>query len=129
MTHEQYIDCLIACLVGNLLHVAMKILSLSKDYKKANMDFSILSYIKDDKYGLITDLGASFILVFLADEWMGDLGNYAIGKMKSIFVFVGFSGSYVILQMMSVAKEKFRKAVDEKSNIADGVNQDNIKID
>jgi hypothetical protein len=36
-----------------------------------------------------------------------------------MFVFIGFTGSYVILQLMSVAKKKFRNAVDYKTTISD----------
>ncbi len=121
MTHEQYFDCLIACLVGNFLHICFKIFSLNKDHKKANMDFSIGSYLKDDKWALLMDFASSFALVFLADERLGDLGSYAISKIKSIFVFIGFTGSYVILQAMSVAKKKFRATVDQKTNELDQI--------
>jgi len=119
MTHEQYLQCVIACLIGNIIHLFFKIRSLAKDHKIANLEFSFPQYIKDDKWAIIMDFVSSFGLVYIADEWLGDLGSYAIGKMKSIFVFVGFSGSYVILQSMSVAKSKFRKAVDFKTNKSD----------
>jgi hypothetical protein len=36
-----------------------------------------------------------------------------------MFVFIGYTGSHVILQLMSVAKKKFRLAVDYKTNISD----------
>jgi len=120
MTHEQWFDCLLACLVGNGLHVCFKIFSLNKDYKKANMEFSFAQYIRDDKWALLMDVAASFALVYLADEWLSEIGNYALNKIKSVFVFIGFTGSYVILQAMSVAKKRFRTVVDAKSNIADG---------
>jgi hypothetical protein len=84
------------------------------------MEFSFIQYIKDDKWALLMDFVASVVLVYLADEWLGELGNYALNKIKSVFVFIGFTGSYVILQAMSVAKKRFRTVVDAKSNIADG---------
>ena len=121
MTHAQHYEMVVACLIGNLLHVCFKIYSLNKDYKKANIDFSVMTYLSDDKWGLIMDVAASFALVYLAEEWLGDLGNYAFSKIKSIFVFVGFTGSYVILQAMSVAKKRFRQIVDEKTNKADNI--------
>jgi len=119
MTHEQYIDCLIFCLIGNVLHVIMKIRSLAKDHKGSNLDFSWRGYLRDDKWALIFDLGTSVTLVFLADEWMGDLGSYALGKLKTVFFFVGFTGSYIVLQATSVAKEKYRQAVKFKTNKSD----------
>lgn len=118
MTHQIYFQCVIACLIGNLLHIAFKVRSLAVDHKIANLQFSIGKYISNDKWALIVDAGASFALVYLADEWL-DFDERILGKIKSIFVFVGFTGSYVILQAMSVAKKKFRNAVDFKTNKSD----------
>jgi len=118
MTHELYIQCVIACLIGNILHVAFKILSMAQDHKVANLQFSVRTYLRDDKWALIVDAAASFALVYLIDEWI-DFGPPIAGKVKSIFVFVGFTGSYVILQLMSVAKSNFRKAIDFKTDKAD----------
>lgn len=118
MTHEIYYQCVLACLIGNLLHIAFKVRSLAVDHKIANLQFSVGKYIKDDKWALIVDAASSFALVYLADEWL-DFDERILGKIKSIFVFVGFTGSYVVLQVMSVAKRKFRSAVDFKTNKSD----------
>jgi len=67
------------------------------------------------------DVFASFAVVYLIDEFL-EMDSRLIGKIKTIFVFVGFTGSYVILQIMSVAKSNFRKAVDYKTNQADAAN-------
>lgn len=123
MTHELYFQCVIACLIGNIIHIAFKVRSLAVDHKVANLQFSLGTYLKDDKWALIVDALSSFGLVFVADEWL-DMDPRIISKIKTIFVLVGFSGSYVILQLMSVAKSKFRQAVDfktTKSDISDGV--------
>jgi hypothetical protein len=108
----------IATIIGNVLHVLYKILSLSKDHKVANIEFSLIGYLKDDKWALLVDLVSSFALVFIAEEWL-DFDSRIAGKIKSIFVFVGFTGSFVIIELMSVATAKLRKAVDYKTNIAD----------
>lgn len=118
MTTELYIQCAIACVIGNILHVLVKILSLQKDHKVANLEFSVGKYLKEDKWALAVDVVASLVMVYLVDELL-DLDGRLIGKIKTIFVFVGFSGSYVILQIMSVAKSNFRKAVDFKTTKAD----------
>ncbi len=118
MTHQLYIQCVIACLIGNVLHVCFKILSLWKNHKKANLQFSIGSYLNDDKVPLIVDLLSSFAVVYIIDEWFS-FNEFIIGKIKSIFVFVGFTGSYVIMLLMSVSERKFRSAIDYKTDIAD----------
>lgn len=118
MTHELYFQCVIACLIGNIIHIAFKVRSLAVDHKVANLQFSLGTYLKDDKWALIVDALSSFGLVFVADEWL-DMDPRILSKIKTIFILVGFSGSYVILQLMSVAKSKFRKSVDWKTNLAD----------
>jgi len=100
------------------MHVAWKIYSLSIDHKKANLKFSVFGYFADDKWALMVDVFFSFALVYIVDEWLS-LDSRLLSKIKSIFIFVGFTGSYVVLQLMSVAKDKFRKAVDYKTDIAD----------
>ena len=118
MTVELYVHCVMASIAGIILHVAVKVQSLAKDHKLANLEFSFWGYLKDDKWALIMDLFCSLILVYVIDEWF-DFDSRLLGKVKSIFIFVGFTGSYVVLQLMSVAKANFRKAVDHKTNIAD----------
>jgi len=118
MTRELYLQCVIACLIGNILHVFVKILSLRKDHKIANLEFSFLGYLKNDWLALLFDVIASFVIVYLVDEWLS-FNEFIIGKIKTMFVFIGYTGSHVILQLMSVAKKKFRLAVDYKTNISD----------
>lgn len=121
MTLTLYIHCVIACLIGNILHVGFKIISLQKDHKIANLEFSVGKYLSEDKWALLMDVFASFAVVYLIDEFL-EMDSRLIGKIKTVFVFVGFTGSYVILQVMSVAKSNFRKAVDYKTNQADEAN-------
>lgn len=118
MTNQMYIECVIATLIGMLIHIIVKIVSLNTDYKKANLQFSVTQYLKDDKWVILLDIICCFALVYLVEEWL-DLGDWVANKIKSIFVFVGFTGSYVVLYPLSVAKSKFRQAVDAKTNIAD----------
>jgi len=92
--------------------------SLSQDYNKANMEFTFAQYMKDDKWALIADLVCSLVLVYVADEWLDN--EYIMGKIKTGFVLVGFSGSYVILFLASRAKKRFQNEVDKKTDKADG---------
>lgn len=85
-----------------------------KDHDGTNLEFSTWKYLKEDKWALITDVFASFALVYLVDELLS-LDERLLGKIKIIFVFVGFTGSYVILQLMSVAKKNFRQAAGYKA--------------
>ena len=120
MTHELYIQCVIAALIGNVVHILFKIISLVKEHKVANIEFTFKGYLKDDKWVIMADLASAFALVFIVDEWVVD-DSYAwiLSKMKSIFFFVGLTGSYVIMYFGSVATKKLQKAIDYKTSIAD----------
>ena len=118
MTHQLYIQCVIACLIGNVLHIAFKILYLRKSHKELNLQFSIGKYFKDDAWPLIVDFLASFAIVYIIDEWL-EFNEFIIGKIKSIFIFIGFTGSYVLLLFMSVAEKKFREAAGHKAKQSD----------
>ena len=120
MTTELYIHCFIACLIGNIVHVAFKIKSLTDDHKIANLQFSLWEYLKMDKWALLLDIIASFALVYIIDEWL-DMDSRIISKIKTLFFFVGLTGSYVVLTLTSVAKKRFRAAVDHKTNKADEI--------
>jgi hypothetical protein len=118
MTTQIYIHCVVASLLGVVFHIAVKVKSLHDDHKVANLKFSVAQYLKDDWIALVVDVLAALILVYLVSEWVEE-DSKILNKVKSIFVFVGYTGSSVLMQVLSVAKRNFRKAVDYKTNIAD----------
>lgn len=122
MELEIYLKCMVACLLGNVVHAAFKFQSLYTDYKKANAPYTFLQFLKDEKVVLVVNAIASFGLVYLIDELV--LGSsYIANKVKILFFFVGLTGSYVALQIKSVGKDKLRAIVDRKTNIADAVTE------
>ena len=118
MTHEIYLKCVIACLIGNIFHVSAKVLILWRDHKNANLEFSLKKYFKDDKVPLIVDAIFSFGIIYLLDEIIGYV-PWALTYIKAFFVLLGFCGSYVILNLLSKSERKLRQAIDHKTNIAD----------
>lgn len=119
MTHELYIKCVIACLIGNVLHIAITCFKKFQKNKTANIPFSMGRYIRDDKWVFITDALFSFAVVYLFDEWAGVTPWFA-DKAKTFFVFVGFTGSYVFNAIMSVSDKKFLGYVDNATDVVDG---------
>lgn len=117
MTTELYIQCYVACLIGNLIHLAIAYRSRSKDFTTLNNSLGLLEFIKMEKAALISDFFASMGLVYIANEWIDS--PYIMGKIKTAFVLVGFTGSYAILALTGRSKAKFRQEADNKSNIAD----------
>lgn len=118
MTHELFIHCYIACLIGNVAHIAIKWNSTRIDYKKANEEPpSLWEFLKMEKSAVIADAISSLGLVYIADEWIDS--EYVVSKIKTLFVFVGFTGSYLIMQVSSVSKTRLRSIIDKKTDIAD----------
>lgn len=120
MTREIYVDCVIAALIGNVIHIIFKIMSLAKEHKTSNIEFTLKGYWKDDMWVIIGDIASSFVLVFIVDEWVVD-EQYAwvLDKIKTVFVFVGLTGSYLVMYFFSVATKKLQRAIDHKTSIAD----------
>jgi hypothetical protein len=118
MTTDIYIKCVIACLIGNVCHIIWKILTLHRDYKKANEVFTIKKYFANDWPPILADLAFSFAVVWAADEIVMH-SDYLMNKVKIVFLFVGFSGSVVFHSLMSASEKKFRQIVDSKTNELD----------
>lgn len=115
MTTETYLSCAIACLIGNIIHLCAKWASLSKDYKNAGMEFTLAKWWAADKYAFLFNFAGSMGLVYLAGEWIDS--EYILGKIKTAFVLVGFTGSYAIMYLTSRAKRERMTEVDKlKSN-------------
>lgn len=123
MTKEQYINAVLACLLGIVLQVIYKITRMKNKAKISNTEFSIKEWFKDDMWVLLLNTISPFIIVWAIDEWLS-FDNKIADKIKSIFVFVGFSGSQVIMGFLSVADKKFNKIIDEKTNVADHLTKD-----
>lgn len=115
ITTSQYLDIACACLLGNIIHILYKAVSLRNDNKAQGKPYSFWQYIIDDRLPIIFDLACSFAIAYLAEEWLGDIGNYAMGKLKSLFFFVGFFASYILLQGLSKAKKNFRSTIKEQT--------------
>lgn len=70
-----------------------------------------------EKGAIIADFVGSMGLVYVADEWISN--EYVMGKIKTAFVLVGITGSWLVMAFASVSKAVLRKRMDEKSNLAD----------
>jgi len=119
MSTELYIQCFIACLIGNVIHILFKANSLSRDFKVSNLEFNFFKdFISPDRYAILLDLAASLGMVYVADEIVDS--EFVMGKIKLGFVLIGIGGSYLVLQLFSKAKRPFRAKVDEATDIMDG---------
>jgi len=110
-----------AIFIGIALQLIYKAFKLKSKAKISNEKFSVVTWVKDDYLALILNVLSPFVVLYIGDEWL----DYELGivakYMKSIYVFVGFSGSTVIMGFLSVADKKYNKIIDNKTNIADHI--------
>lgn len=117
---ELYAWCFVAGVLGIILHiVAIKWPSVKKRAKTANEPTDFKSYLKDDAGAISASVVTVLILLVALDEVLGlrpAIANY----LKLGFVFVGFSGSSVLISLLGTAQSKIDKIVDIKTDKADG---------
>jgi hypothetical protein len=116
--NEVYIHCFIACLIGNVIHILALARSRYVDYDKLNEKLPFGEFLVKEKWGILLDFFGSMGIVYAADEWIVD-NPFIMGKIKTLFIFIGITGSWAIMQLVSRTKKNFRGTLDTKSNIAD----------
>lgn len=119
MEKQIYLQCFIAGILGILFHVvAVKIPKLQKRFKTANLEFSLKEYIKGDYPALLSSLVTVFTCAYVLDEIVG-VKPEILEFVKFFFVFVGYSGSSLLVSALSKADSYVNKIIDEKTNRAD----------
>lgn len=114
------IECFIAGLLGILFHVfALKLPAVKKRAEAANVAFSVKEYLKADWLALISSVLTLIICVYVLDE-ITKFRPSILDWIKFFFVFIGFTGSSILIHALGRADKTIRDIVDVKTNIADG---------
>lgn len=117
---ENYAWCLIAGLLGILFHLfAIKIPSMKTKAKVANEKFDLACYLKDDLAAIISSLLTVLITLVILDEVV-KVRPAIQPYLKFGFVFVGYTGSSILIAVLGTAQKKIDKIVDTKTDKADG---------
>lgn len=118
---ENYWVLLLMGIGGFLFHSLLKLKSLNDDSNAANLKFSVWNdYVKKDIYGILAALLAPLMWLFLYGEVATKYTGIQDFARLSFFV-MGALGSYLLQLLLGRAKKQIRRVVDEKTNIADGV--------
>jgi hypothetical protein len=121
MTPNTYLMCFFAGLLGVLFHVfAVKIPAVKSRTKAANLVFTYKEYLNDDLAGIFASLLTVMILLITLDELIA-FKPAVIPYLKFGFVFVGFTGSSILIAILGKAQGKINSIVDIKTNIADRI--------
>lgn len=105
---------------GVLFQCLLKVRSLLKDAQVANMNFD---WKKDYVIKDFPSIGLAFLSIGIWYYIFGEVANRypAIADLKRVsFVLMGGVGSYLIQLAFGTAKDRIRKVIDKKTDIADG---------
>jgi hypothetical protein len=86
----------------------------------ANKPFSVIEYFKLDGLRILGSITTIAVLMAIWDEWIG-WNPFVLKYAKSLFVFVGFSGSSLLLGIFGVASKKVTDLLSLKANAFDNV--------
>jgi hypothetical protein len=117
---QENIIVIICGIFGVLFQCLLKIRSLLKDAQVANVTWS---WKKDYLYKDAPSIILAFLSVGIWFYIFGEVQNKyaAIADLKRVsFVLMGGVGSYLIQMAFGTAKERIRKIVDRKTDVADG---------
>lgn len=108
----------ICAMAGWFFHSCMKLNSLKKQAKAANVAFSLKNYLQDDIFSLLASFSSIFIWLLLFKETANKFPQI-VEYARFSFVLMGASGSYIVQYLLSNAEKKITRVIDEKTNIAD----------
>jgi hypothetical protein len=120
MNFTTYLLCFLAGLLGILFHIfAVKLPAIKQQAKVANMPFSYSAYFQDDLAAILGSLLTVVILLVVLDELVA-FKPAVLPYLKAAFVFVGFTGSSILISLLGKAQDKINQVVDVKTDVADG---------
>lgn len=118
MNLTTYVECFFVALLGMAISTLLILNSLKRKAKKANLEFSIKTYFKDEVFVM----AANFLWIIVAmlcinwlTNWKPEWKNFIVPG----FFFIGYLGSDVASRLASVANARLNKAIDYKTSIAD----------
>jgi hypothetical protein len=122
MTLTLYVTCFCVALVGMALQTVLKMKSLQDKARAANVEFKIRQYFSNDWISIVASLLTIVMFLLFLDnilKWKPVIVDY----IKIGFAFVGYTGSDIASRLFGVVNKKINNVIDEKTNIADNVNE------
>lgn len=117
---QENIILILCGILGVVFQSMLKIRSLLKDAQVANVNFS---WKKDYVWKDAPSIILSFLSVLIWYYIFGEVSKKypAITDLRRVsFVLMGGVGSYLIQMAFGTAKDRIRKIVDRKTDVADG---------
>lgn len=134
-----YLKLISASLLGMGVQLLVKNESFKDTAKKANLEYSFLSFIKNDIGSIVwTFLGVSVIFILCSDminnitkHTPNEVQSYlwgimflsirdiAIAFITALFLTAGYMGQDFLLRVLSRTSKELKAAIDYKTTIAD----------
>ena len=118
MTASTYIILFICGVLGEIFHLVTKAQSIKESARVGNAPFKYKSFIADEFMAIISTLTMLIIAICLVDEFL-TYEPKAQPYLKAGFIFLGYTGSSILVNTLGKAQQKINAIVDEKTNIAD----------
>lgn len=118
MTLQLYLELFAVALVGMALHTVLKLKSLQDKARKANVEFKVGTYFKEDWLSMVAS-GLTIIMFLLFVDNILNWKPQVMGYLNIGFAFVGYTGSDIASRLFSVVNKKINTAIDYKTTVAD----------
>lgn len=120
MSLQIILTCGWVALIGSALHFFIEANDVQKTSLKANVEFKLGRYFRDQKISIIVSLLTIVLAMFTAEEFL----NWKAGIMgwkNSVFAFIGFSSDFLANLIFGVGRKRLVAAIDFKTTVADQV--------
>lgn len=108
-------NCAVAALIGQLIHIfVVKIPSLQTRFRKAKVPFSVKEFFKAEWVTMVGNLFAIIGLLWTLDETL-NIRPEILVAIKWLFLFVGFTGSSIVLSVFSKTGKYLNNIIDLKT--------------
>lgn len=120
MTAQDYIVCFLVAVLGQIIQTALKLNSLQQKATIGNTGVNAFKeYFQRDYWAIIANFAFIAICLFIATEWL--MSDYVLGKIKSVFAFIGWAGSDLANRVFQKTNQRINQIIDAKTDKADGV--------
>lgn len=118
MKPSTYIILFICGVLGEIFHLVTKAQSIKESSKVANVSFNYNQFINDEIFAIVSTLVTLVIAIVIIDEFLvyePKVEPY----LKVSFIFLGYTGSSILVNALGKAQTRVNAIIDEKTNIAD----------
>lgn len=118
MDIKMYGACFAVALVGMALQTVLKIDSLQKKARAANVKFGPADYFKNDWLSITASILTIILFLMFLDnllKWKPAIIDF----VKILFAFVGYTGSDIASRLFSVVNNKINSIIDVKTGKSD----------